>query len=88
MKTIIMNNNGMSCLVDDADYEWLNQFGWYAWKHPKGTTWYAVRNVVKDDGKITVQRMHKLITGKRQTDHEDGDGMNNQRHNLNFKDSQ
>ena len=86
MKTIPLTH-GKVVLVDDADYEWLNQFRWLAGKY------YAYRFIYK---KIFVGRwkkrgqmilMHRFILGldfgdKQHTDHVDGNGFNNQRDNL------
>lgn len=74
---------GKVALVDDADFEWLNQWKWFAAKC--GNTFYAHRNEEVDGRKRTI-RMHRLILGvtdpKVFVDHERGDGLNNQRYNL------
>lgn len=66
---------GKYALVDDADFEWLNQYRWCAYFN--GYNWYAQRtpNI----------KMHRVILGykgKHQVDHIDGRGLNNQRKNL------
>lgn len=74
---------GFKALVDDEDYEFLIQYKWSVRRdqYKKGgfVTHYARRGV---DG----ERMHRVllvIAGtKLQGDHIDGDGLNNQRHNL------
>lgn len=69
-------------LVDDEDFEHLNQWKWSADKRRK--TFYAIRSVAKD-GRRTTVRMHVEIMGARpgvEIDHQDGDGLNNQRLNL------
>lgn len=63
---------GRFALVDDADFDWLNQWKWTYSGHG-----YAHRG---DNGKKIY--MHKLITGWDRTDHIDEDGLNNQRYNL------
>ena len=77
MKTIQLTQ-GQVALVDDEDYLSLSQYTWFA---AESTTvegsWYARRNVGKS--KIL---MHVQITGKKGQDHRDGNGLNNQRHNL------
>ena len=70
-------------LVDDEDFEKLNKHKWYA---TKGTnTLYARRAVpTTTSGQRTVS-MHRVImqTPKgMDTDHIDGDGLNNQKENL------
>lgn len=84
MKTIPLTQGKMA-LVDYADYDRLNQYKWYA--HKDRHTFYAVRNVRVTKGKRRLERMHRLILclephNKRQTDHIDGNGLNNQRNNL------
>ena len=74
----IQLTQGKVALVDDADYEWLNKLKWHAIKDK--WNWYA--NHV--DGHTNI-RMHVLIlqTPKgMQSDHKDGNGLNNQRNNL------
>jgi hypothetical protein len=76
---------GQFALVDDEDFECLNQFKWHAIKCP--TTYYACR---KDYNKETKKEksllMHRFILGltdlKIQGDHIDHNGLNNQRYNL------
>lgn len=78
----IQLTQGKVALVDDVDYERLNQHRWCAKK--SGATWYAVRMVGKDGKQMTLY-MHREILGLTaniETDHKDGDGLNNQRHNL------
>jgi len=65
-------------LVDDDDYDFLNQFKWSAAKTYK--TFYAV----KRNGKKMIS-MHNMIMGTikgKIIDHIDGDGLNNVRKNL------
>lgn len=72
-------------LVDDADYEWLNQFKWFAQQHRN--TWYAGRHSHQIGSKKVNVKMHREILGlapgaKGLSDHRDGNGLNNQRSNL------
>ena len=81
---------GKFALVDDNDFEWLSQWKWYAAK--KSHRWYARRQCWNAELKInqgkrehTFVAMHREILNTReglQTDHIDGNGLNNQRHNL------
>jgi hypothetical protein len=69
---------GKVALVDDADFEAVSAFKWYAYPHRN--TWYAARK----NGNATIQ-MHRFILNTPQgleTDHEDGDGLNNRRYNI------
>lgn len=70
---------GMFALVDDEDFEWLNQWKWYAKKD--SATYYAVRG-----SRNKTIRMHRLILGLTDknifADHIDHNGLNNQRSNL------
>jgi hypothetical protein len=74
---------GKYALVDDEDFEWLNQWKWHAFKRPH--TFYASRNICSSDGKRGLLLMHRLLTEApkgREVDHKDGNGLNNQRVNL------
>lgn len=77
MKKIPLTQNQIA-LVDNADFEWLNQWIWYA--HKEKNTFYAFRTT--DD-----MKMHRLIMNAQkgqQTDHKNHNGLDNQRHNLRF----
>lgn len=78
MKTIKLTQ-GKVAIVDDADFEWLNQWKWYAQKFKTGRTWYARRSCDQI-------LMHRLITGiedsKIEVDHQDRNGLLNVRSNL------
>lgn len=82
MSKRISLTQGKVAIVDDADYEWLNQ---WKWRVLKGyDTWYAVRNIYKD-GKRTTAKMHREILKPPigvEIDHRDRDGLNNQRYNM------
>jgi len=75
------NKGKYVALVDDEDYDVLNQFKWYATK--QGNTLYAKRNITVD-GKHKKVRMHCAIMNRKSIDHRDGDGLNNQKSNLRF----
>ena len=83
MKTIPLTQ-GKYAIVDDVDFEWLSQWKWCANKDRN--TWYAVRTMHKDEKQIKIM-MHREILGLKHgdgmdTDHKDGDGLNNRRENL------
>ena len=83
---------GKVALVDDDDWEALSAFKWYAIRHPH--TFYAVRHVPNPDGGGPRQKresMHRLVLVWKLgrdivpgllCDHDDGNGLNNQRFNL------
>lgn len=77
---------GYIALVDDIDFEWLNQWKWGALKAPH--TVYAVRYTSRAGGKKPqFVYMHRLILEARkgqETDHRNGNGLDNQRANLRF----
>lgn len=72
---------GKFALVDDEDYEELNQYKWCAQKAPN--TFYAVRGATSRKQIL----MHIHLLGKHpgmEIDHRDRNGLNNQRSNLRF----
>jgi len=78
MKTINLIP-GKVALVDDADYDWVNQKPWHAQINHCGI-FYAVSSYRKE-------KMHRVIMGlqkddKRQVDHINHDGLDNRRCNL------
>ena len=81
MKNIPLTQ-GQFALVDDEDFEWLSQWKWQAQKARK--TFYAKRDSWSGGIKTTVF-MHRVIEGTSHsldTDHRDGNGLNNQKSNL------
>lgn len=82
MKTIPVGLRHFA-LVDDEDYDDLIQFSWYVFDRKRNRTVYAYRFVpLGNKRKGTWEYMHKRITGYEQTDHENGNGLDNQRSNL------
>jgi len=79
---------GRVALVDDADYELVMQYRWRVHEAIPGPGRrldgpYAVTNLPRVNGKKPALRMHVLITGIRTgIDHENHNGLDNQRHNL------
>jgi hypothetical protein len=74
---------GQIALVDDEDYDYLNQWKWYACKGRD--TFYAMRQTPRIEGRQTSLQMHRIIMEAPtsvQVDHEDHNGLNNQRSNL------
>ncbi len=74
---------GKYTLVDNDDYEMLNMHKWYVKKGEN--TFYAVRSIFLKNGKQTTLRMHRLLIDAPnglEVDHEDGNGLNNQKSNI------
>jgi hypothetical protein len=74
---------GRVALVDDEDYDFLNQWKWRIY-YDKHKYYYAKRTEIRNGRCITI-RMHRLIMKTppgMETDHIDHDGLNNQRYNL------
>lgn len=80
----IQLSKGMVALVDQADYDWLNQWKWFA--HKGHNTFYAVRWSKRNGDKRNYIQMHRVILGLTDSkvlgDHRDHNGLNNQRYNL------
>jgi len=69
-------------MVDDGDYELLNQWSWRF--RDNGYTKYAFR-VIKFKCNYVVIHMHRFLLHtpeQLQVDHIDGNGLNNQRNNI------
>lgn len=70
-------------MVDDENFEFLNQWNWHA--HKQGKTYYAKR-VTGKNYKVTMIHMHRVVMGNPPpnifVDHIDGNGLNNQKRNL------
>lgn len=69
-------------MVDDEDYEYLNQFKWYILKDDH--TNYAVRYEKTNHGYEVISMGREIlgVKGKMTVDHRDHNGLNNQRYNL------
>lgn len=75
----IQLNNGLVALVDDEDFEYLNQWKW------RVSNGYAARDVWKTPSKRTTIQMHRIIMNTPdgfETDHISGNRLDNQRSNL------
>jgi hypothetical protein len=85
----IQLTRGKVAIVDDEDFETLSVVKWYA--RQDGRTCYAERNLHLPDGRWTTEKMHRLVLARKigrdishgmECDHDDGNGLNNQRENL------
>lgn len=76
-------SNGMVALVDDEDFDLVSRYRWYGARGRFGDVWYAKTSV--GGGKKAF--MHQLILPRRagcQTDHRNGNGLDNRRENLRY----
>jgi len=84
MKRIALTQ-GKEALVDDEDYEYLLQWKWCAVRDKR--TFYVERKLTLASGRRKTILMHREIGAragwlKDQVDHQDRNGLNNQRSNL------
>jgi HNH endonuclease len=85
MKEIALSQNKVA-LVDDEDFEWVNQWKWHAFKSSNGLVYYAVRSE-RVDGKQRRIWLHRLLLGLGpgdglECDHRNGNGLDNRRVNI------
>ena len=80
----IQLTQGKVALVDDEDFEYLNQWKWYVNKWNSG--FYAVRNVRINKKYVGYVSMHRLLTNNEDkiliTDHINGNTLDNRKSNL------
>lgn len=81
---LIPLSKGYFAIVDDDDYEFLMQWAWHV--NDSGAHCYAMRNSEPDEnGKRSHVMMHRVIDKTPEgfeTDHRNGNGLDNRRHNL------
>ena len=78
---------GQFAIIDDKNYNSLNQYKWYAWWSKSTKSFYARRNNKKEKGKQYVIYMAREILGlkkgdKRQSDHINHKTLDNRESNL------
>jgi hypothetical protein len=80
---VIKLTQGKEALVDDEDFEELNQYDWFASKTRTGN-FYARRHLKgsRQANSKLISMHRQILPGHAQIDHEDGNGLNNQRSNL------
>ena len=72
-------------IVDDEDFEWLNQWKWYAANHKSNDKdyWYARRQWMETKKHLTMARVSLGVEeGKLIADHRNGETLDNRRSNL------
>ena len=74
---------GKVALVDDADYERVSKYKWYAWRGGAGP-FYARRNVASGRRQQKTVKLHRFILGFPDSfiDHVNHNGLDNRRSNL------
>lgn len=78
---LIPLTQGKFAMVDEEDYPELSQFKWYARKADH--IFYAERTITVSRNNRKHLGMHNFLMGPiGKVDHRDGNGLNNQRHNL------
>jgi hypothetical protein len=80
---LIPLTRGLFAKVDAADFDWLNQWKWYALSSGKGR-FYAARDAKKNGSKMTIL-MHRVILtnlGNLEGEHANRNSLDNQQHNL------
>ncbi len=84
MKRIPLTRN-KHALIDDEDFELINQYKWYA-MHPGRNNYYAVVDIRVNGQRITIL-MHRLVMNpqkNQEIDHINGNGLDNRKGNLRF----
>lgn len=85
-------SRGLIAIIDEADFEWLNQWKWCAMRIRKSQKYYAVRSVWSN-GKRYHVLMHRQILGLAKGDPRKGDHveptatLDNRRENLRIADA-
>jgi len=80
----IQLTQGKVALVDDGDFEWLNQYKWCANRIRNDNYWYAMRGI-RIKGKHIKILMHRFILGAKSgelVDHVNHLSLDNRRVNL------
>jgi len=84
MSKLIPLTQGQFAIVDDKNFEWLNQWKWFAVNFLY--TYYAVRSVGKRPNRLII-RMHRQIMNahkSQQIDHKNSNGLDNKEENIRF----
>src|ERR1700679_1836250 len=87
MQTMYLKKSTSITLFDDIDLEKVRPRRWIGLINPKTGKTYAAMEIELSNGKTTFILLHRFILGltsrnKLVVRHEDGNKLNNQRHNL------
>lgn len=79
---LISLTKGRFAIVDDEDFDRVNEFKWYYQKN--GTNEYAIAFTSNDLSTRKILSMHRFLMGfpKSKVDHRNGNGLDNRRSNL------
>ena len=81
----ILLTQGQFAILDNEDYDMINQYKWCANYYKSIHTYYAVRNTRKTNGKQKTQLMHRVImncSNDKQIDHINHNTLDNRKSNL------
>jgi len=92
MKQITLTQ-GQYAIVDDWNYEWLNQWKWCAGWAKNTKSYYAMRRAKGEFDRYYIIRMHREILGlkkgdRRQADHINHNTLDNRESNLRIVNNQ
>ena len=82
---IVELTRGLRAAIDECDYDLVAGLRWRS--HHVENCWYAIATVRNPEGARVSLSMHRMLLGLgrgdvRLVDHEDGNGLNNRRHNI------
>jgi hypothetical protein len=81
---VIPLTQGLIAVIDPEDFESVSRFKWCALKQPRNgeDVYCAIRHIFIEGKGWRTQRLHTFLTGYPQTDHINGNGLDNRRINL------
>lgn len=85
MARIIPLTKKQVAIVDDEDFDRVNQYKWYAHKGSRNQCWYAARTTRKLLGPRKIEWLHRFIMQPKddeQVDHINGNGLDCRKSNM------
>lgn len=73
---------GQYALVDDAFYDYLNQFSWHVCQKRKSGKYYAERSIRVNGKKVNIRMHREILQTTKHVDHINGDTLDNRLENL------